>query len=360
MVEPTNAPPGTDPLEAAIETRLGDLDSGKYRRNNAFVLRQFAEYLRTEEGITCVGDVTAPALRGYARTLRGAVTDEQGGIEASTAEQYWSVVSAFLSWSVREGLLESNPAHLTQAKEPLPDSDEKKVRQFWSTRERAALCATADTVVDETLGEESSQRDRCTVFRNRALVYTLAYTGCRGAELAAVPDDDKRNGVRWDDLSLSDGIIRVYGKTRTRQEAPIFEPAIQPLRRFRTVLEPADDWPVFPSAHLPSLYDCLPDHIEPVPERIWDQLAEHGCTPPAVTTEGVRRVLRQLCERSSYEFDEPLKPHGARRGLGDELYRVQAELAQDALRHQDIKTTHESYREERVQRVKERGDEILE
>lgn len=349
---------GKDELDAAIETRLGDLDSGKYRRNNAFVLRQFADYLRTDEDVTCVEAVTAETLRGYARTLRQAVRDEHG-IEASTAEQYWSLVSAFLSWSVREGLLESNPAHLTQAKEPLPESDGGKARQFWSPRERTAICSSADAVVDETLDDPHLEREKHIAFRDRALVYTLAYTGCRGAELAAVSADDKRNGVRWEDIDLSDGIIRVYGKTRTLQEAPIFEPALQPLRRWKTVLEPEDDWPVFPSAHLPSLYNCLPEAVDPAPERIWDQLRKHACSPPATTTEGVRRILQKLCENSSYEFAEPLKPHGARRALGDELYRVQAELAQDALRHQDIKTTHESYRQERVQRVKERGDEIL-
>ena len=383
MVQLTHldASPGDDALEDAIRTRLGDLDSGKYRRNNAFVLRQFAAYVRAEEDIRNVEAVTAETLRGYARVLRTAVNED--GITASTAEQYWALVSAFLSWSVREGLLESNPAHLTRASEPLPESDGGKSRQFWSPRERKAICVTADTLVDETLDGGStetlesessdipegipskiregtpSEYETILAFRNRALVYTLAYTGCRGAELAAVPGDRKRNGVTWDDVDLSHGIISVYGKTRTQQESPIFEPAIRPLERLFEVLEPEADWPVFPSMHLPSLYTCAPTAVDPTPERIWQQLRQHGRTPPAITTAGVRRVLRQLCEESAYEFDEPLKPHGARRGLGDELYREQAELAQDALRHQDVKTTHESYREENVQRVKERGDEIL-
>lgn len=352
-----DASPGDDALEAAIEIRLGDLDSGKYRRNNRFVLRQFAAYLRAADDVSRVEAITAAALRGYARLLRGAVDD--GDITASTAEQYWALVSAFLSWSVREGLLDSNPALLTRASEPLPESDGEVARQFWSPQDRRAICATADTAVEDALEAGPSERERVLAFRNRALVYTLAYTGCRGAELAAVPDDDRRNGVTWGDLDLTHGIISVYGKTRTRQESPIFEPAIAPLRRLSTVLEPRDDWPVFPSAHLPSLYASLPDDVDPAPARIWHQLRESDRAPPALTTAGVRRVLRTLCADSSYEFDEPLTPHGARRALGDELYREQAELAQDALRHQDVKTTHESYREEHVQQVKERGDEVL-
>lgn len=348
--------PGDDALERAIETRLGDLDPGKYHRNNAFVLRQFAQYLREEE-VGRVEEVTPEVLRGYARVLREAV--EADTIAASTAEQYWAVVSAFLGWSVREGLLGANPARLRQANEPLPESDGRPSRQFWTPRDRKAICATADRVVDETLGE-GTEREQLAAFRDRALVYTLAYTGCRGAELAAVPGDPKRNGVAWADVNLAEGVVTVYGKTRTSQEAPVFEPAVDPLRRWGELLEPEPDWPVFPSGHLPSLYRRLPNDVDTGPGRVWDDLRAHGCRPPSVTTEGVRRVLRRLCEESPYEFSEPLRPHGARRGLGDELYREQAELAQDALRHRNIETTHASYREERVQRVKERGDEILE
>ncbi len=52
--------------------------------------------------------------------------------------------------------------------------------------------------------------------------------------------------------------------------------------------------------------------------------------------------LREL--RADVQVDgEYLKPHGARRGLGDVLYRESAELAQSALRHRSIRTTHDAY-----------------
>lgn len=353
-----DANPGDDSLERAISTRLSDLDSEKYRRNNAFVLRQFAAFIREASGVTSVEEISPDVLRTYARGLHNAVTDHNA-ITASTATQYWALVSAFLSWSVREGLLETNPAQLTRASEPLPKSDEEASRQFWTARERDAICATANARVDELLEGEHTERDRYTAFRDRALVYTLAYTGCRGAELASVSADEKRAGVTWSEVNLDDGIINVYGKTRTRQESPIFEPAIAPLQRWNDVIEPSDDWPVFPSGHLPSLYACLPEDINGSSERIWEQLRDYNSTPPALSTEGVRRVLRKLCEQSVYEFEDPLKPHGARRGLGDALYQEQAELAQETLRHQNIKTTHEAYREERTQQLKDRGDKIL-
>jgi integrase len=348
--------PGDDTLETAIQTRLGDLEGGKYRRNTAYVLRRFANYLRSQH-ITEPEDVTAEVLRGYARTLRRCV--DEGAIAASTAQQYWAIVSSFLSWSVREGILDANPAQLTAAQEPLPEADEHRRQQFWSERERTALCRTADARVDDVLDADASERDRMTAFRDRALVYTLAYTGCRGAELVAVPSDPKRTGVTWQDLDLEAGTLTVYGKSRTQQDAPVFEPAEAPLRRWHSVADPAPDWPIFATGHLPSLYGALPDDVEPDHDRIYQQLCEHGCRPPALTTTSVRRILDRLCTDSPYEFDDPLKPHGARRALGDQLYREQAELAQDALRHQNVKTTHAAYREERVQEVKSRGDELL-
>lgn len=359
-IRPQNDEAAEDSFERTIETRLADLEPGRYRQNTAFVLRQFAEFIRRHNRIenSDVEAITPRTLRTYARALKRAV--EQDKITASTAEQYWAVVSSFLGWSVREGLRESNPALLNEAQEPLPESDGGASRQFWTPRERTAICATADAYVDERLTDETTEQDLLHSFRDRALVYTLAYTGCRGAELLSVPADDKRDGLTWNDVYLEEGVLEVYGKTRKRQTAPILEPAVDPLRRWKKTLEPSENWPVFPTGHLPTLYDRLPDGQEPDHERIWRQLQGCGDTPPSMSTRSLRRVLSRLCEESAYEFDEVLTPHGARRGLGDELYQEDAELAQETLRHKNIETTHEAYRDERTRRVKERADEIIE
>lgn len=354
------ANPPDDPLEGAIQTRLADLETGKYHRNTAFVLRQFAEFLRRHDriGVERIEDITAHTLRIYARALKRAV--DQRDIVASTAEQYWALVSSFLGWCVREGLCESNPALLNEAQEPLPEGDGAVETQFWTTRERTAICATVDQHVDDLLGSNCAAQEQLTAFRDRALVYTLSYTGCRGAELAAVPEDEKRNGLRWDDVDLEEGLVEVYGKTRKRQIAPILEPAVGPLKRWNDILEPSDDWPVFPTGHLPSLYELIGEETDADHERIWRQLQEENTTPPSMSTRSVRRILRQFCEQSPYSFEEPLKPHGARRGLGDELYQEDAELAQETLRHKNIETTHASYRDEQTRQVKRRADEIIE
>jgi integrase len=280
---------------------------------------------------------------------------------SSTVNQYYDYVSAWLSWTVRDQYLDRNPARTETATEPLPEVSSEPDRQFWSPRERTAICATGDQLVDETLDEQPDEREKLRVYRNRALVYLLGYSGCRGAEIAAVREDPKRNGLQWKDVDLDGGVLTVYGKSRVWEEAPLFEPAIEPLQRWKQVLNPpTEEWPVLPTFHLPSLYSLLPDCVEAAPESVWNDLRTHKIVPSAVTVDGVRRTLVSLCEGADYQFEESLKPHGARRGLGDQLYQEQAELAQDALRHKSIETTHEAYSEERVRRIKQRGDKILE
>lgn len=355
-----DATPGGDGLETAIQNRLGDLDSGKYKSNNAYVLRLFANWLRRDQDVHRVGDITDQNLRAWSRALRRTVEDNESDISsASTAEQYYAYVSAFLGWAVRERYLDSNPAVTNLAKEPLPEGDNNSRQQFWTVRDREAICATADRLVDESF-DSDDERAKLRAFRDRALVYTLAYTGCRGAELAAVRDDSKRNGLRWTSVDIDLGTVSVYGKNREREEAPILEPAEGPLQRWKQVLDPPDPtWPVFPTLHLPSLYDALPRDTESSPDTVWQDLREHDCSPPSIQTGGVRRVLHGLCEDSAYEFDEPLRPHGARRGLGDQLYQERPGLAQDQLRHKSIRTTHESYTDRRTERTKKQADEII-
>lgn len=106
----------------------------------------------------------------------------------------------------------------------------------------------AHTALDE------STDDRERAFRDRALVTMLALTGARGAELFADPRDEHRNGLRWDDLDLEQGIAVVFGKTRERQPIPLTDRVVESLERYRTVLDPvAGDWPVFPTQHRPTL-----------------------------------------------------------------------------------------------------------
>ncbi|WP_073307761.1 site-specific integrase [Halobaculum gomorrense] len=70
-------------------------------------------------------------------------------------------------------------------------------------------------------------------------------------------------------------------------------------------------------------------------------------------------MKRLSAESGVTEEGEALLPHGARRGLGDELYDTSAELAQEVLRHQSVETTHASYRDDDVERLREAAEDAL-
>lgn len=74
--------------------------------------------------------------------------------------------------------------------------------------------------------------------------------------------------------------------------------------------------------------------------------------------------MKRLTDGANIEPDdghEYLKPHGARRGLGAELYALgESEKAQQVLRHKSIETTHEAYSDLKTKDLAESIDEIQE
>lgn len=88
---------------------------------------------------------------------------------------------------------------------------------------------------------------------------------------------------------------------------------------------------------------------------------EHEIEVSSISTAGARNLMQRLCEDAELDIDgEYLKPHGGRRGLGHELYsKGHAELAQTALRHSSIETTHEAYSDIQAKETATRVDEVL-
>jgi len=79
-------------------------------------------------------------------------------------------------------------------------------------------------------------------------VFVLAYTAVRVGELLRDPNDPRRRGVRWEDLSLDDGSMDVYRKKQQWDAASLPDPAISPLRSYRQLMDPPTErWPVFPT-----------------------------------------------------------------------------------------------------------------
>jgi len=124
---------------------------------------------------------------------------------------------------------------------------------------------------------------------------------------------------------------------------------------------------------VPSLYSAVreqltergwdSDEVEAVLEEedVDDVLREHDVAPPALTVRGARALMQRLCDEAGVDVDGGyLKPHGGRRGLGDTLYRQSAELAQSALRHSSVRTTHESYSHVTAAETADEVGEIIE
>lgn len=365
---------GKTSLDAAIEARLDSLDSGNYRANNELVLSQFATYLKEQRDITDLTEIAVLDCRRYAQWLRKRANDESDPLSPASAHTngpYFTIVRAFLGWCVDDERLDSNPARPNRVKEALPEYHADHDRQFWSSKARDALLEFVSERCHEALDESAESRARA--FRDRAVVTMLALTGARGAELFNDPRDDHRNGLRWRDVDLENGVATVFGKTREQQPIPLTDRVVDALRRYYSVQDPpTDDWPVFPTRHHPSLAEAVHDGLA---ERGWELaniehafedatgqelLREHEIAPPALTKNGGRSLMKRLCEDAEVTIDgEYLKPHGGRRGLGSQLYAEDAELAQELLRHESIETTHESYREQNVLERRERLHDIL-
>lgn len=342
MVDQTQSSrnPWVESIESAIEDRLVAIDSGNYREECARVLREFAGFIARSRRVTQLEDIDTDDCQAYARHLRTRVRDDDDDLASSrTARKNWKYVRSWLEWCVRNQRMQTNPAKPDRASAPLPQGDPAESQQFWSEREREAICATADRRVDEALDDDDLDTDQA--YRDRAMVYVLAYSGVRGAEIARVSSDRHRDGITWEDVDTDRGILTVLGKARgkddPREHAPVLSPAVSALERWRSYRDPPASEVVFPR-----LDRAADDH-----------------DPDAISTQSIRTVLAELCEWSQYEFDEVLKPHGARRGLGDQLYQESAELAQNMLRHKSIETTHDSYTQERQSQVGDEAEDAL-
>lgn len=348
-------------IDRAIQARLDALDSGNYRANNELILRGFSDWLARERDVTDLEALSVLDCRRYAQHLRRRAQDPDDTLSGESAVgPYFTVVRAFLSWCVDDERLDANPARPNRVKEALPESHGDHDRQFWGREERDALLSHANERVHRLF--DTGNNARVWAYRDRATVSMLALSGARGAELFADPRDDHRDGLRWRDVDLDRGIATVFGKTRERQPIALVDEVVDYLDRYHRVLDPAsDDWPVFPTAHTPTLASTLTDTLA---GRGWgdddiaaarenstdlETMRRMGVAPPSLSKNGARSLLKRLCDEANIEIDgEYLKPHGGRRGIGHELYETSAELAQDQLRHESIETTHESYREQNV------------
>lgn len=378
-----------DALERTMARYLQSQSSGSYRKSARIALETFHEWASTR-GVD-VDDLSdserGPQLmRRYASRLNRRC--ESGSIRPASARTYWNMISGWLSYAVRDGVLDRNPALPDRAAEPLPDdADSRTEQQFWTPDARSQLLGfvderarlaidenSEDAVDDEDEADTDDQADMnvpdaTVAVRDRAFVAVFAYTGVRASEVLSATGDDRdgRNGLRWRDVDTDSWKrLEVLGKSQTREDVPIPEQARHALHQHYRLQDPTtDDWPVFPTGHAPSKYDALRDAVDDEnkadailedAESVDAVLRDRGIAPPALTTSGGRQLMQRLCDAADVDIEgQYLQLHGARRGLGDELYREDRGLAQDMLRHKDLSTTREAYQHIEAE---ERGEAV--
>jgi hypothetical protein len=163
--------------------------------------------------------------------------------------------------------------------------------------------------------------------------------------------------------------LRVLGKSQKWEDASLLEPAQGPLERWHDRLDPAsEDWPVFPSFHLPTIrrsaaeQDVPTDAVESADgvAELLDAFRSSDAIPPAVSVSGMRQHFGDVFEAAEITVDgETPTLHGARRGLGDEIYQEDHELAQDVLRHVNLSTTHSAYATRQAEQRTERASKVV-
>ena len=339
-------------------------DGGNYRRNTARELERFEEWAAGDgvdgdwTGIVpddinrdpSFEDLDERVFREYARYL---VSDRD--LKQNTVLTYYRYISAWCGWCVNEDYLEAHYAQRASAMAPLPEDDGRKPgdQQAWTSEQRHVLTRHVDeracdaveayTTLPENTDPLDKQRARYAalkVARDRALVFALAYTAVRVGELLRDPNDPRRRGVRWEDISLNDGSMNVYRKKQQWDAASLPDPVISPLRSYRQLIDPpTEHWPVFPTFDQRTLAAIVQEELAARGERpvTIDGLRkefsrdlllalDEDIQPPSITTDGARSILQRLSETAEIKVNHPkhdyLAPHGGRRGMGEVLVRA--------------------------------------
>ncbi|WP_255197767.1 tyrosine-type recombinase/integrase [Halorarius litoreus] len=370
--DPSTASDSATDVQALVEdylTAKQTSGSQAYAATAGSVLHRWAAWMQDQgHELETLNDPRhgAQILNAYALHLANRVTDDS--LSPASAERYFAYVSACLSFGVRQGALDRNPALADAATESLPTQQrsDRTDQQFWTQDQRRAIVA----FVDDRVSQQSPPS--FLALRNRALVRVLAYSGVRGAEILSHPKDERdgRNGLRWEHVDLDAGTMLIFGKDQRWERTPLPSNCMPHVRELKQAQDPpATDWPVFPTAHHPSLYSVAREELgnrfksrlAAVSGDIWELLRDHQLTPPSLTTAGARSLMRRLTGEADIDVEEGyLQLHGGRRGLGDLLYRQDRGHAQDILRHDDLSTTQAAYQHIDAEERRKQLDSYLE
>ncbi len=177
-----------------MEKGLSDNTLGSYRRD----LRQFHEWLAREVGATIIGASKAD-LQGYLGARLA-----QGRSPRSTA-RFLSCVRGFYHFLLREGRITVDPTL---------DVDSPKLG-------RPLPKSLSEHEVDMLL--QAPDLEDALEFRDRTMLELLYACGLRVSELV---------GLSMAQLSMNQGVVRVFGKGSKERLVPVGEEAMHLLQRY--------------------------------------------------------------------------------------------------------------------------------
>ncbi len=170
-------------------------------------LRQFLGFVRTLRPSSAAGpapeEIDAFTVRRYLGWL-----DREGEKKSSLARKLAALRSWF-RYLLREGLVRQNPAGTVRTPK-LP----QYLPKVLSKEDAEALM-------------EGPEGHTVPTQRNRAILETLYSTGARVSELA---------GLNLEDLTLTEGVVRLRGKGRKERIVPIGTVALEAIRAYRESL----------------------------------------------------------------------------------------------------------------------------
>lgn len=249
--------------------------------------RDLSKYLDILDARSVAGvdAVTRDDVIAYVVTLHSA------GYAPSTVERRVASVKSFHKFLVREGITENQPAarvRLPKVPDRLPD---------------AISIEQADRLLSQPFSEGPSG------LRDRAILELLYGCGLRVSELTSLDVED---------LSLDDGLVRVFGKGEKERVVPIGGPASDAMR----------DYLAHGRSFLRTKGATRPPEVSGVFLNIRGR---------RLTRQAVYGMVRDYGERVGLE----LHPHTLRHSFATHMLEGGADLRslQEMLGHADISTT---------------------
>ena len=228
----------------------------------AYCLRSFVDWLQAAQQLNHLHEVTPNHIRAYLADLQARK------LSGYTVLGAYRDIRAWCNFCVAEGWLETSPA----ARVRTPKIDKPLLPAFAPDEVRGLLGA-------------------CATHRERALVLFLVDTGCRAQEVV---------NLTGADLSLNSGAVQIQeGKGRKGRTVYLGVQTRKALLRY------------------------LAEMGKPSPsERVW----QSEKTGKALTTSGLRQILRRLGERANIAH---CHPHTFRRTFA--LWNLRAGMSVYAL-----------------------------